>query len=421
MSLISLQNKVERRLKHKNVKNNYHEIGTIIKKRRKEQNITQDLISNGICSISYLSKIENNQIIPNDMVVKEIMTKLEMDKDIQSRHLTHHELLKDILIDFFYIHEVQLEENYKRIQSLEQGIVFELGNLIYSTYKKEESVYKLVYKLENLVMNMDDFEIKVFLLFSGIFFINNNDYHNAYTVLKLIDSIHYKDDYLDALHYTHIYQVKQRLYMKNSSSNYYQKAQDILIKYMNVKRSNELLLDRINYIMDENIEKGCIELLKINQKHLHIEQQSKYKIIMVRMYIKTNEIDKGLEILNSISDKDPYYIHKLIYKYELIRNESSYEELESLSKTIRKLGFDRPNKEILIYFNTIEIKNQEHKKEYLRDIAIPYSLRTTDLSKLKLYTDEIMRICMESSRYKEATQYYLKYEKERKRIFSLSI
>ena len=62
MGIESLKSKVQKRIHQESIKKDYQEIGTFIKKRRKDLNMTQDMISNGICSISYLSKIENNQI-----------------------------------------------------------------------------------------------------------------------------------------------------------------------------------------------------------------------------------------------------------------------------------------------------------------------------------------------------------------------
>ena len=55
-------------------------------------------------------------------------------------------------------------------------------------------------------------------------------------------------------------------------------------------------------------------------------------------------------------------------------------------------------------------------KEYLRDIAIPYSIKIEDFYGLEKYTNDVMEICINTSRYKEATQFYKKYQKELNRI-----
>ena len=70
MSISSLKNRINKRIELEKFKSDFTDIGSFIKKKRKELNVTQDEISTGICSISYLSKIENNQIIPNDLEEK---------------------------------------------------------------------------------------------------------------------------------------------------------------------------------------------------------------------------------------------------------------------------------------------------------------------------------------------------------------
>ena len=57
MTMSSIRKKVIKRYERLNHDSEYQDIGTLIKERRKELNLTQETISNGICSISYLSKI----------------------------------------------------------------------------------------------------------------------------------------------------------------------------------------------------------------------------------------------------------------------------------------------------------------------------------------------------------------------------
>lgn len=61
-------------------------------------------------------------------------------------------------------------------------------------------------------------------------------------------------------------------------------------------------------------------------------------------------------------------------------------------------------------------QNKESVKEYLRDIAIPYSIKINDYYGLEKYTNEIMDICITNSRYKEAVQHYKRWQKEKNKI-----
>lgn len=54
-------------------------IGKIIRKSRLEQNIKQAWLANGICSISYLSKIENNAIVSKEDILKLLLKRLNIE------------------------------------------------------------------------------------------------------------------------------------------------------------------------------------------------------------------------------------------------------------------------------------------------------------------------------------------------------
>ena len=53
-------------------------IGLIIKQERLNQNIKQTVLANGICSTSYLSKIENNSTIPSEEVIQPLLKRLDL-------------------------------------------------------------------------------------------------------------------------------------------------------------------------------------------------------------------------------------------------------------------------------------------------------------------------------------------------------
>ncbi len=54
-------------------------IGLLIKMARIQQNMKQVSLAKGICSTSYLSKIENNQTIPSEDVLQLLLERLDLD------------------------------------------------------------------------------------------------------------------------------------------------------------------------------------------------------------------------------------------------------------------------------------------------------------------------------------------------------
>jgi hypothetical protein len=102
--------------------------------------------------------------------------------------------------------------------------------------------------------------------------------------------------------------------------------------------------------------------------------------------------------------------------YEICLIEDDREMGTEIKKLIHDYKMNRRNMTDKVYYHFLNETNEEDIKEYLRDIAIPYSIKTSDYKMLQFYTDKIMDICINNSRYKEATQYYKKYNKELEKV-----
>ena len=172
MNLSSLKNKIERRNHYRNTQEEFQDIGNVIKDKRKKMNMTQDAISKGICSISYLSKIENNQIIPNEFFVKEIMERLEVDDLVVDKTINDLKTLRQLTYDIFYNRTDSIIQLYEEIKSINHNVVINVCKLGCLLNLKKQGSNQYVLMLENLVYNMSNYELKAFLFFSTEYFIN---------------------------------------------------------------------------------------------------------------------------------------------------------------------------------------------------------------------------------------------------------
>lgn len=78
MKINQLRSKIREYREILNQKNNT--IGSIIKHHRKEQKLTLEDTSEGICSVSYLCKVEMNQITPSDRILPGIIERLSINE-----------------------------------------------------------------------------------------------------------------------------------------------------------------------------------------------------------------------------------------------------------------------------------------------------------------------------------------------------
>ncbi len=416
MSIISLKNKINKRIKVSDYRSDYQEIGSFIKNKRKELNVTQDVISNGICSISYLSKIENNQIIPNEYYIREIMGKLDVEESFYQKSLDDKLYLNNLIKGVFYLDDDLVKNTYEEIKDIEHNLVINIVKLGYYTYFNKEDENQYVMMLENLVTNMSDLELKTYLYLSSIYFMSKEKFKTALEVLTLGNKISINNEYLDALISEYTYLAKQRLLKKNSSLENYQNAQYIYNKFHNNKRVINLALWKTRYLSKENPEKALVVLKMIKESLL--DKASKYFYYLIEaeiLYVLGHYKDSTLA-LNRIGNESNFFFQKMILLFSICKIENDSGMLEEIKKILSTFKPNRFQLQYKVKYHYLLIDKEEDLKEYLRDIAIPYSIKIEDFYGLKNYTNDIVDICIKTSRYKEATQFYKKYQKEVSRI-----
>jgi len=415
MSISSLKNKVNKRVEN-NSKNNFYDVGRYIKKKRKEMNVTQDIVSSGICSVSYLSKIENNQISPKGFYVKEIMGKLDIDETCFEKDLNDTLYLNKMLQGIFYLDDELIKTTYEEIKIIEHNLTINICKLAYNVYFNIDDDNQYVMMLENLVNNMNDFELKVYLLLASLYYISLEKLKISLGILMLGYKIDITNDYLSALYSEYAYLVKQRLLKKNSSSDDFENAQSMYSKYHNVKRSVILALWKSYYISLENPE-GALNLLQMIKIDL-LEPFPKdfFYLIKAKALYKINNYNESIVVLNNIRGDSTFFYQKTILLYEICLSENDIEMCKSIKTILENYKPDKFQLKYKVHYHYLLEKKKDNVKEYLRDIAIPYSIKINDYHGLKKYTNEIMDICIMNSRYKEAVQYYKKYQKEKNRI-----
>lgn len=415
MSITSLKNKVNKRVKNSS-RNDFQDIGGYIKKKRKELNITQDVVSNGICSVSYLSKIENNQIIPKEFYVREIMEKLEVDEEYFEKDLNDSLYLDKILKGMFYLDDSLVESTYNDIEIVEHNLTINLCKLAYYVYFGKSDDNQYVMMLENLVNNMNNFELKIYLLLASLYYISLEKFKISLEILILGNKIDITNDMLSSLYSEYTYLVKQRLLKKNCSSDDYESAQAIYSRYHNIKRSIILALWKSHYIGVENPD-GALELLKMIKVNL-LDDFSKdfYYLIKAQSLYKVKTLNESVLCLNHIRENSSFFYQKTILLYEICLKGNDQDMCDSIQEILKTYKPDKFQLKYKVYYHYLLEQQKDSVKDYIRDIAIPFSIKINDYYGLEKYTNEIMDICIDNSRYKEAVQHYKRWQKEKNRV-----
>lgn len=197
------------------------DLGKFIAIKRIELNITQEDLSNGICSIPYLSKIENNKLKASPEIIGLICERLGIDLDnILLKHNNFKELLTNISISINNNESGNVNLLWNDLNEIKDNILdsdliikFYLISFRYYLFINNLKLAKDVdEKLNSLEKTFTKYHYFQYFYFKGLYFCLNQNYlagiNNLLKANELQDEIQDKDinlSYHLALTYSHIF------------------------------------------------------------------------------------------------------------------------------------------------------------------------------------------------------------------------
>ena len=171
-------------------------IGLLIKMSRIQQNMKQVTLAKGICSTSYLSKIENNQTVPSDDIINMLLGRLNLSfNDLSTKDE------ESLIFDIFNLYKDSIIERIRdqipnRLEAIsKQNILFKESKnfYLYNLYlcrirlisDPTNAINTNVLKsLEQMKENFDDRQLFIFYFINGLHYYHNKDFKNALASLE---------------------------------------------------------------------------------------------------------------------------------------------------------------------------------------------------------------------------------------------
>lgn len=168
-------------------------IGNLIKLERVHQNMKQNILAKGICSPSYLSKIENNQVQPNLEILQLLFNRLNLDFDILNTSTINYrfsyeellsiyeEVIKRRNISFTEEKLLYLRKNQPNYFSTELFFNFKLLELylLLILNKEPKNIELNIAMLSQNVKYYDREQAYLYDKCLGIYYYNKNQVHAA--------------------------------------------------------------------------------------------------------------------------------------------------------------------------------------------------------------------------------------------------
>ncbi|KAA0550148.1 helix-turn-helix transcriptional regulator [Bacillus sp. BGMRC 2118] len=404
-------------------------IGDRIRFYRIQQNKTQEDLANGLISVSYLSKIENNLSLPSLEVVDMLCEKLGI-RFIDEEEPNLLEELKDWykLMVFQEKEEAEsryenLKEKAKRSSDSTSLVYFMLFEYRYQLMKwdiqEAESLHKKISEISDILTDeLNYFNYK----FIGLYEYLNGRYKNAYDNYKKAESILLRsvfDKWEEADLCYSLGLTSSQLWKVTLCIKYTTQALAIYQAQYNFKRSAECqILLGISYRRSEEFEKAEESYLLADKiantlKNSRLKGSIHHNLgYLYSMQAKTEQAIKHYEQSYLFNEQEKMSnrllnIFCIVSEYYKIGN---YEQgLKWLDKGQKWILETNEYTEYYLHFKTYEYLmtgTNEEFEMFLKERVIPFFELRKDSKYVSSYSEELARYYESIHKYKLANNYY---------------
>jgi len=264
-----------------------------------------------------------------------------------------------------------------------------------------------------MVTNMNDFDLQAFLVFAGYLYEEKREYLVMYELFDIALDISQENEYLTALANKKLFEVNQYLRTKNNSVKYGIEGERLMQKHHNLYRLDKFNLAKISCLLSENPYETEKALDLLQYKDFEDAMLNEYYLLCAKTKKRLNKLQEATKFLNKIDKDSEYSLDALFLRYQMVEDT---EEKESIAEMVDDHTASIKKMPIVIKFRLMREKDIEKQKEYLKAVAIPYAKKVHNLDLFYEFLQNMIEICMSTSRYKEATQYIKSYVKEIERI-----
>lgn len=405
------------------------QIGDRIRFFRISQNILQDELASGIISVSYLSKIENNQVLPSIEVIDLLCKRLGI-KFIDYEQPT----LKQNLFDWYRLiidkekdkakeDYSKLEEEMKQTQDSIQLMYYMLFKLRYHFMLMEiDKAREYVEKINELIDIFTDDMKYYYYKFMGLYQYLLENYQEAFDYYKRAEKIIFSivfEKWEEADLFYAIALTASRLWKVPICINYAQQGLNIYQANYNYKRSAECqILLGISFERVKEFEKAeeCYTLAK---KIAHTLGDNRLKGIIEHnlgcLMSHQNRVDDAIgHYENSLKYKDGSYQDlKVDTIYELVKEyyfKSEFEQgLKWIDIGLKLVSQHHGHYEYELHFKVYQYLMSnvtEGYEDFMKEKVLPFFEEKEKFDYLADYAEFLGAYYEKMNKYKFAAKYY---------------
>ena len=384
----------------------------LLKRRRMEQRKTLEEVASGVCSTSYLCRIENAQVEVDDQFFEHLFEKLEISyEEVKEQNKTN--ILKDLLKyylqrDYEKMHELGNKVISSNVYSdIELKLIVLFLNILEERYEEARVIIIELEKLTNILVG---FELITYTFLSALLSYKTNNVVSAYKLLRVLDGINYEDEVLHEA----IIDLTLSVYSLLDEDVLFIEAYH-LYKMLKTPRLNmtSKIIHEFEYLLINGKNDYNQTIRKFNELYDYEENEllkEAYYYNLIKLNLYYNEFNKSFDLL----DKAPMTAKMICLLNYCINNCGNLVKAVSYIETLRSFNFNK-YETFHLFYNEFTIKKIEKMNnfEIVDFIKRNFMHNKYDIKELKkcLITRNIYYLYMEAlyeiGKYKEIAKYSL--------------
>ena len=365
-------------------------VGTIFKQRRIELNLKQSFVAYGICSVSHLSKIENNQTVPQSDIVKHLIKRLHLTA-INIHQPQDEAFLHEMLTSVFYQNVVILDrliEDKKTKSPISTQLLAQYHTAILKKDLRLTSTLSEKLKTIYRTFNAEEFIVWILGFMSEATL--KHDYQYAISLSRVLnEEVIVKRAYQALFHRT-LYLA--HLHLGHASiANVHGRLLESHLDYLIHQKTSEMLQLTIRYFL---IDKCVYSVQKFMNKDDHKpylpEHHNLHALIQCELAAKLNQTIPNVTLNQDF--KDEWYYRLALFLAE-------HTDYDARNDFKEQNHYNAPFKSM---YKLSKLKNPMRRYRFLKDETILMLYKHQESRFLNQFTDELNDYLIQHSRYKES-------------------
>ena len=386
-------------------------LAKFLKRRRNELNRTLEDVSRGICSPSYLSKIENCQVEVDSYYYESLFEKLDLKYEnfIKERQVSFFpKIMKYYLLEKYELLEEKLKEmvNGSLYCETELELVVLLNNIVSKNYDEAENLIEKIEKVRNTLTKE---ELYIFSFLITLFLYKTNQTIDALEQVKVLIHNPFEEESYNIAVTDLAIDIYFNLGNETMFFTYYQE----LLRYKNQELLNnrKLFHELQSLVLEVKNGKKTIlaelEDLKLTYSNLDNNILVNYYLGLIYYYLE--DYQKALEIVN-VSNPTPQL---LSLEATILNKINNLEQSINFLTKIKQINFITKGEDV--YLNYLEyirekIEQYSYSKilSFLKSVALPHITKNYISFIYEEEIKEYLILCYELGKYKETIRLLLK-------------